>query len=57
MKDVSPSDGKDYNIYGIIAGSVAALLCLSLLGAAALKKFSGGDDETELMNKTGDNKI
>lgn len=44
MKDISPTDGKDYNIYGIIAGSIAGLLCLSLMGAAALKKFAGGDD-------------
>ena len=43
LKDMSPTDGKDYNIYGIIAGSIAALLCLSLMGAAALKKFAGSD--------------
>lgn len=43
LKDIQPTDGKDYNIYGIIAGSIAALLCLSLMGAAALKKFAGSD--------------
>jgi len=44
LKDPSPTDGKNYNIYGIIAGSIAGLLCLSLLGAAALKKFAGSDE-------------
>lgn len=43
LKDLSPTDGKDYNIYGIIAGSIAALLCLALMGAAALKKIAGSD--------------
>jgi len=38
------TDDKNYNIYGIIAGSIAGLLCLSLLGAMALKKFAGGDE-------------
>lgn len=36
-------DDKDYNIYGIIAGSIAGLICLSLMGALALKKFSGDE--------------
>lgn len=44
MKDISPTDGKDYNIYGIIAGSIAALACLSLVAAAALRKVAGGED-------------
>jgi len=43
QKDVSPLNGKNYNIYGIIAGSIAALICLSLLGALALKKMTGSD--------------
>jgi hypothetical protein len=43
-KNISPTDDKNYNIYGIIAGSIAGLLCLSLLGAMALKKFAGGDE-------------
>mgnify|MGYP001004998600 CR=1 FL=1 len=41
MKDANPLANKDYNIYGIIAGSIAGLLCLSLLGALAVKKLTG----------------
>ena len=39
--DSNPLSEKDYNIYGIIAGSIAGLVCLSLMGAAALKKIYG----------------
>jgi len=46
-KHTTPVTDKDYNIYGIIAGSIAGLLCLSLLGALALKKMTGNDEEEE----------
>ena len=45
QKDITPLSDKNYNIYGILAGSIAALACLSLLGALALKKMSGDDEE------------
>ncbi len=41
LANIDPLSGKDYNIYGIIAGSIAGLICLSLMGAAALKKIYG----------------
>lgn len=40
-KNDSPISGKEYNIYGIIAGSIAGLACLSLIGLLALKKMTG----------------
>ena len=46
-KNIPPLDYKDYNIdsniYAIIAASIAGLICLSLVGAAALRKLSGDE--------------
>jgi hypothetical protein len=42
QKDPSPTDDKDYNIYAIIAASIAGLVCLAATGILALRKIFGG---------------
>jgi hypothetical protein len=39
---VTPTSNKDYNIYVIIAASVAGLACLAVMGIFTLRKIFGG---------------
>jgi hypothetical protein len=50
-KDSSPTDENDYNIYGIIAGSIAGLMCATALGIGAIKKFYGEEELLDELTK------